>query len=192
MSSGSWDSVFDLVIIFFIDTLYFSFGYSVEAGFLNNKVRSVEPTIFGWAVALICYPPFNGLVSDYVTWYANNMVNFSTNFITLIFRILIVGLLSLYLWGTLSLGTRCSNLTNRGIVSWGAYGVVRHPAYIGKVSSWWLMAIPIFNVYVFVSMILWTGIYFARAITEERHLMQDPDYVEYVKKVKYRFIPGIY
>jgi protein-S-isoprenylcysteine O-methyltransferase Ste14 len=104
------------------------------------------------------------------------------------------------LWATFSLGTKCSNLTNRGIVSTGAYGIVRHPAYISKNLSWFLMAIPIIGLSIttwsinwiaLISIIGWMIIYFLRAITEERHLMQDSDYREYCKKVKYRFIPGL-
>jgi len=35
-------------------------------------------------------------------------------------------------------------------------------------------------------------IYTVRALTEERHLMKDPEYRAYCKKVKYRFIPGVF
>lgn len=183
---------FLISLIFFIDTLYFSIGYAFESGFLKNKVKSVEPTLIGWIVALACYPPFNSFIGKHIAWYADNSIAFSTDFTTLIARISIIALLLFYLWATLSLGFKCSNLTNRGIVSTGAYSIVRHPAYIGKVLSWWIMIIPIFNIYTFASMAMWSVIYFARAITEERHLMQDPDYVSYCKKVRYRFIPWVY
>ena len=36
-----------------------------------------------------------------------------------------------------------------------------------------------------------TGLYYLRAITEERHLSIDPEYREYCKRAPYRFIPGI-
>ena len=36
-------------------------------------------------------------------------------------------------------------------------------------------------------LVLLTSIYYARAITEERHLRFDPNYVEYCSRVKYRF-----
>ena len=183
---------FLISLIFLVDTLYFCFGYSFEAGFLKNKVRSVEPTIFGWVVAIASYPPFNGLVSNYVSWYANDYALFSSNMITFIARILVIILLSIYLSATLALGTRCSNLTNRGIVCKGPYKYVRHPAYIGKNMAWWITLIPVFGVLSILSMLTWSLIYYFRAITEERHLIQDPDYQEYCKKVKYRFIPGVY
>ena len=61
-----------------IDTLYFAFGYIFEANFLKNKVRSVEPTIIGWAVALVCYPPFNTAFNSSVGWYANEYITFES------------------------------------------------------------------------------------------------------------------
>jgi len=185
---------FLLTAIFLFDTLWFAFGYSFEAGFLKNKIRSVEPTILGWGVALICYPPFNGLFSKYLklSWYANDYALFPTEIITFCARMLVLIFLGIYLFATFALGTKCSNLTNRGIVSRGVYKYVRHPAYISKNLAWWITIIPVFGPMAFLSMFLWSGIYFMRAITEERHLIKDPDYQKYVKKVKYRFIPGVY
>ena len=67
-----------LPFLFIIDTLYFSFGYAVESKFLNNEIRSVEPTLFGWVVALICYPPLSGFSHSLFNWHASSDVIFST------------------------------------------------------------------------------------------------------------------
>ncbi len=182
---------FLLSLIFMVDTLWFSFGYAFEAGALKNKVKSVEPTFIGWAVTLICYPPFNSFYGKYIAWHANDYIDFSTPNITFVARILIVLLLIVYVSATLALGTKCSNLTNRGVVSRGPYRFIRHPAYTGKVFSWWVTIIPIMSPLAFFSMFSWSCIYYLRAITEERHLMQDPDYKKYCEKVRYKFIPGV-
>jgi len=50
-----------LTLVFTIDTFVFAVGYTFESRSLQNTVRSVEPTLVGWAVALICYHPFNPL-----------------------------------------------------------------------------------------------------------------------------------
>ncbi len=181
-----------LAAIFFADTLYFSFGYVFEAGFLKNRVKSVEPTIFGWAVALICYPPFNSFYGKYVPWYPNEMADFGNGITTFYVRIAITLLLLAYLGATLALGAKCSNLTNRGIVSSGPYAIVRHPAYVCKNIGWWIMIIPVMSLGAFLSVLSWSVIYFFRAITEEKHLMKDPEYQEYCRKVRHRFIPGIW
>jgi protein-S-isoprenylcysteine O-methyltransferase Ste14 len=184
---------FMMTTIFLIDTLYFTFGYLFESEFLKNKVRSVEPTAFGWFVALVCYPPFNDLFGKFVPWAANDYMEFTSNLTaTFIARLLVILLLLIYLWATLSLGTKCSNLTNRGIIKKGAYKYVRHPAYISKNLAWWIMLIPTISIAGIFGMLIWSLIYFFRAITEERHLIQDPDYVQYCKQTKYRFIPGVY
>jgi len=183
---------FLLTTIFMIDTLYFAFGYAVEAGFLKNKIISVEPTFLGWFVALVCYPPFNSLVTKYTRWYANDYISFSSISLTFAIKLVIILLLFVYLEATIALGTRCSNLTNRGIVSKGPYAIIRHPAYISKNLAWWLTIIPIASLPAIASMSIWSFIYHLRTITEERHLSQDPNYIAYKNKVKYRYIPGIY
>jgi protein-S-isoprenylcysteine O-methyltransferase Ste14 len=186
--------IFPLLIsfIFFIDTLYFAFGYATEGKSLKNKLKSVEPTLFGWAVALICYPPLNSTFTNYISWFPQTNVIASTITRTFFLKIFIIFFLLIYLSATLALGSKSSNLTNRGIVSRGPYKIVRHPAYISKNISWWIMVIPIISIKVFASVLAWSVIYHLRAITEERHLMQDVDYREYCKKVKYRYIPFIY
>lgn len=183
---------FLLTSIFMIDTLWFSFGYVFEAGFFGNKIISVEPTLFGWLVALACYPPFNGIITQYTNWYANDYVLFPNEIITLVIRIMIVLLLLLYLGATLALGAKSSNLTNRGVVSRGPYAMIRHPAYLGKNLAWWLTIIPVISWPAVLSMAAWSFIYHLRSITEEKHLSQDPNYIEYCKKVRYRYIPGVY
>lgn len=144
---------FVLSAIFLIDTAIFSFGYSVESKFLKSNVRSVEPTLVGWIVAIICYPPFNNIVSWYLPWGANEHVYFGSLNATFYMRILFLAFFMIYLWATLALGPKSSNLTNRGIVSKGPYRFVRHPAYISKNLVWWLSAIPNMSIGVFISLI---------------------------------------
>lgn len=182
-------------LILTVDTLIFSFGYLVESPKLKNVVKSVEPTALGWLVALMCYPPFNDLSGKILGWYSSDFSNFGNVSINIITGFLSLLLFSIYVWASVALGFKASNLTNRGIVSKGPYKYVRHPAYCAKNLSWWLMGIPYIKTYGFVaifSLAVWSFIYFLRALTEERHLSQDPDYIDYTKKVKYMFIPGIF
>ena len=75
--------------------------------------------------------------------------------------------------------------------SW-LYSVVRHPMYgtdlllrIGFVISHF----SIFTVSVCIST---AAIYIYRAMLEERFLSQQPEYREYMKRVRYRFIPYVF
>jgi len=65
-----------LSLIFLIDTLYFSFGYAIEAKSLKNKILSVEPTILGWVVALVCYPPFNNILTKFTGWSSDIYISY--------------------------------------------------------------------------------------------------------------------
>lgn len=182
-----------LALIFLIDTGYFAFGYLFEASWLKNKIRSVETSFFGWLVALACYPPITGAFSNWAPWHTNDYAWFGSPEVTFGVRVVLLLLLIGYVSASVSLGTKCSNLTNRGIVSTGAYAVVRHPAYICKNLFWWIVLIPAIQhiPLALLGMAFWTTIYFFRAITEERHLIKDPEYQEYARKVKWRFVPGL-
>jgi len=175
----------------FVDTAFFTFGYLVESRWLGSKVRSVEPTVLGWAVALVCYPPFNGLMANYTSWYANDNVYVSTPDLTFVLRIIVLVLMFIYAFASVALGPKASNLTNRGTVSRWPYSMIRHPAYVAKNMAWWVTIIPVFSIAALGSMLVWSFIYFLRAITEERHLIRDPEYQAYCKKVRYRFIPKV-
>jgi protein-S-isoprenylcysteine O-methyltransferase Ste14 len=187
-------TIFPLLIalIFTVDTLYFAFGYTFEATFLDNAVRSVEPTILGWAVTLISYPPFNGFLTVYLLWYANDFLTFPSELATTALRVVILSFLFIYVWASVALGAKCSNLTNRGVVARGPYAFVRHPAYSAKNIAWWITVIPLFNPVAYASMFAWSTIYYLRAVTEERHLMRDPEYQSYTQKVRWKFFPGIW
>jgi protein-S-isoprenylcysteine O-methyltransferase Ste14 len=182
-------------IILSLDTFVFSVGYLLESKALKNVVKSVEPTALGWLVAVVCYPPLNNSTGNILGWYTSDFGDFGNTNINITMAIVSLLLFSVYLWATLALGFRSSNLTNRGIVSKGPYKYVRHPAYASKNLSWWIMGIPFigrYGIIAIISLTAWTFLYFMRALTEERHLTQDPDYVEYAKKVKYMFFPGVF
>ena len=81
---------------------------------------------------------------------------------------------------------------NRGVRTSGFYRFVRHPLYgsymvgylgflLGNLSAWNIALIAITIV-----------CQYARAVAEERILLQDPAYQEYARKVRYRFIPYIF
>jgi protein-S-isoprenylcysteine O-methyltransferase Ste14 len=188
---------FVIALFLLIDTVIFTFGYTIEYPAANNEIRSVEPTLFGWGIALICYPPFNSILDNYLIWSADSNAKLGSLGATYILQILALLALLLYLLPSIALGPRASNLTNRGIVTWGPYAYIRHPAYTGKLIGWWLTSIPFLIqsdqfLLGFFSLCGWTTIYFFRALTEERHLIADPDYQEYCRRVRWRFIPFVF
>jgi protein-S-isoprenylcysteine O-methyltransferase Ste14 len=188
-----WQSGYHLIfnLIFVIDTLVFAFAYTFEFRFLHNRIKSVDPFISGWVVALICYPPFNSSIDNFIPLFKNSAW-LADGWLLDSLKIGILLAFGVYLWATLALGFKASNLTNRGIVSRGPYRFIRHPAYLSKNLAWWFEFIPFLNPALLISLIAWNAIYVLRALTEERHLRLDPDYLEYQKKVRWKFIPKVF
>jgi protein-S-isoprenylcysteine O-methyltransferase Ste14 len=189
--------------ILFIDTLLYTLGYIVEIPALRNRIRSVDPTFFGWFICLACYPPFNNLTGTYLEWQSNDFPQFENDWVHFAANITLLVLMVIYSWSSVALGFKASNLTNRGIVARGPYSVVRHPAYVAKNLAWWIGALPTLYVlvslgnvkgllYALLSLTGWSLIYALRAITEERHLLfANNGYAEYAARVRWRFIPKV-
>lgn len=188
-------------VILLVDVLFFCMGYTLEHPKLGNEIRSVEPTLLGWLVALVCYPPFNGMMNQVLGWHSSDYPQFQTVIAQYIGGIAMLVFLAIYAWGSAALNLKASNLTHRGIVSTGPYRWVRHPAYTAKNIAWWIGAIPILATewqrgysgfaFALLGTMGWTFIYYLRALTEERHLLRDPRYAGYCRSVPYRFIPGV-
>jgi protein-S-isoprenylcysteine O-methyltransferase Ste14 len=199
--------------VFLLDSSMFAFGYHSESGLLKNKLRYAETNPLHILVCVACYSPFNMATGaffgpsnrDPYILFAGDV----THPLTWVLRGLGVFFLLLLLSTSMSLFTKASNLTNRGIVDWGPYRIVRHPGYLAKNMFWLMTLLPtlipdtsnlqftwsrylLFFTMTVWGFVGWGTLYFLRAITEEKFLMRDPDYVAYCRKVKYRFIPGVY
>jgi len=180
--------------LFIIDVGIAVIGYSVASRWLDNRTKSVDMTMGGWFVALMCYPPMNSGFSDKFIGYGHISTHniIYAEWAYMILMALILTLFTIYVWATVALGFKFSNLTNRGIVDRGPYAYIRHPAYATKNLAWWLdNTFVLSNFWASVALFIWNGVYILRALTEERHLKKDPAYIEYMKKVKYRFIPKV-
>jgi protein-S-isoprenylcysteine O-methyltransferase Ste14 len=177
-------------LLYSIDLLFVTVGYLLTLKIFDSHIRTTEPTLFGWVVALHCYQPFWSMFSNsYIayddSYFWGNML--AGNYeLYKIYGVIILLLITIYVLASVSFGVRFSNLTNRGIITNGPYRFMKHPAYLSKNLSWWLISVP------FISMeradlaikhclllIILNIVYYLRARTEERHLSLDPVYVEY-------------
>lgn len=178
-------------------------GYVVCTRWIKNTYKSVEPTMLGWVAALICYLPFRGMVDLYFPMpVERDFLNLP--FPTVVWALAIVSVTSycLFALATACFGLRFSNLTNRGVIRTGPYAFVRHPAYATKLFSWWCGRLPAALLLagtgtpealpLILGLCLMTFIYWGRAITEEWHMMQDPEYVAYCEQVPRRFFPRLW
>lgn len=191
-----------LGVIVFADVVFFAIGYLIEHPALKNEIRSVDPTLLGWAVALACYPPFNALTNRMLGGSISEFPQFHDPTTHITVNVALLALMGIYASASAALNFKASNLTHRGIIDYGPYRYVRHPAYACKNAAWWLGSIPviasawnesIWSVIVAVAATAgWTGLYALRALTEEDHLRTvDGEYEAYCQKVRYRFIPGL-
>jgi len=181
-------------LIFIMDAGIAAIAYAIASRWLNNRIRSVDTTMSGWIVCLVCYPPMNyGFTAQWIDYGRFQTEPLITSWVgqsVLMFLILL--LFSIYLWATMALGLRFSNLCHRGIVDSGPYRWFRHPAYTCKNIAWWLD-----NTYVLTSpgamlaMLAANLIYVLRGLSEERHLRAFTDYQSYCRKVPCRFMPPL-
>jgi len=183
-----FDFLYDF--FYFIDVGLVSMGYLMTLRLTDTHIRSAEPTTLGWAAALVCYEPLWSLVGrDYLaydTGYTWGTWLWDTPLLYCAWGGMILALVAVYAWATVSFGARFSNLTHRGIITDGPYRWTKHPAYIAKNLSWWLISIPFLApdspveaVRHCLLLLGLNGLYLLRAKTEEWHLSRDPEYVRY-------------
>jgi protein-S-isoprenylcysteine O-methyltransferase Ste14 len=177
-------------LFYLIDVLLAAIAYTMTLRVIDNHIRSVEPTLGGWIICVICYRPLVEVQAPYIqyeldklTW-ADVLAPYPWAYV--LWGSLILMLTFIYVWSTAAFGLRFSNLTHRGIITDGPYRWVKHPAYLAKNLSWWMIAMPFvagagWLVAVQSCLLLCTAnvIYYLRASTEERHLSADPAYRDY-------------
>lgn len=176
---------------FLIDVLFASIGYLCTLRLFDTQIRSAEPTAFGWVICLVCYPPMWSLFeAHYLTYEADNFywgnLLYGDPVLYALWGSAILLLVGIYASATVAFGLRFSNLTHRGIITSGPYRWVKHPAYVAKNLSFWLISIPFLSnqgplaaVKACILLLGLNAIYAFRAWTEERHLSQDPAYEAY-------------
>lgn len=190
---------FALQIILLGDLIFSAIGYVLTLRIFNAHIRSSEPTFFGWVVAVACYPPFWTLLffshyfayEDGLEWQRIIPVGWAQ----WVWGSMILMLLGVYSLATVCLGVRFSNLTYRGLITSGPYRFSKHPAYVAKNLSWWLISMPFitqagaWEAFTHSLMLLGVNaIYYYRARTEENHLSNYPEYVAYAKAMNKRSI----
>jgi hypothetical protein len=195
MQSGSITSDFKtfydycFTFLYFIDVCYSTTGYVFSLRLFDTHLRSSEPTLLGWSVALMCYEPFWSLIGGHYLAYDTDhpwgdFMGWNQALYTA-WGSIILALILVYVWATVMFGCRFSNLTHRGIITNGPYRFTKHPAYIAKNLTWWMISLPFLAdggleaLRHSILLLMLNGVYAMRAWTEERHLSRDPTYVAY-------------
>jgi len=208
MTQRNYDNYAFLSFLFFVsavlwlmDTINASMAYAIESRWVENRPRSIDMTIGGWLVCLSCYAPLNMVTGTLFPWApsveTNNPADLLVNGLDLLYAVKIAEVLMLaaHIYTDVSLGPAVANITLRNLQTRGFYGAIRHPGTTLKLSYFLLSSIffKAFWQFKFIfGYLAWGTIYILRALTEERHLKHYAEYREYMKKVKYRFIPRIF
>ena len=101
--------------------------------------------------------------------------------------------LSVVIAGKITLGRSFALLpANRGIVSSGVYGFVRHPIYLGYLITHLAFLVANPTVWNVVALLAADTALLARAVCEEQTLALDPKYRDYQTRVRWRVAPGLF
>jgi protein-S-isoprenylcysteine O-methyltransferase Ste14 len=96
------------------------------------------------------------------------------------------------IYARLSLGRSIGFVpADRGIVTGGAYRFVRHPIYTGAflgLASFVLRSYSPLNLVMAATII---ALFMIKSVVEERFLGEDPAYAAYLRRVRWRWFPGL-
>jgi isoprenylcysteine carboxyl methyltransferase (ICMT) family protein YpbQ len=178
-------------LMFLIDLVFVVMGYICTFRVTDSHIRTTEGTLFGWVVTIACYDPFWSLINrSYINYgsYRWDAWLATRPDVQVIWGSAILLCLIVYTWSSVCFGLRFSNLTYRGLIAHGPYRFTKHPAYVSKNISWWLISVP------FVAnstaenalrqcllLLALNFVYYLRAYTEELHLSRYPEYREYLR-----------
>jgi protein-S-isoprenylcysteine O-methyltransferase Ste14 len=165
-------------ITFFISSLVF-----LTVILIRRNYQKVDTNWSHWLVATVSF--FSNMYFIKTNPATGIILNIA-NVISLL--ALLIGLAAL-----LSLGRSFGVVPAvRVVKTGGAYRFVRHPMYLSDIITKIPIVMKYMNVYNVAIFIIAIVLYVLRIHFEEQLLREFPEYQEYMKKVRYRFIPFIY
>jgi protein-S-isoprenylcysteine O-methyltransferase Ste14 len=180
-----------------IDANNGALGYFWESWFTKSRFRQIDMNPLHWFVVLICYAPFVGLAGQFVPLpqvAADSAPLLSSSSFNSAIEVVLLISLVLYVLSGSTLNFSTSNLCYKKIQTKGPYAIVRHPATTCKLLFFFLAFFRYRAAFTFVGILcysIWLTVYICRALVEESFLKKFPDYRNYMKKTRYRFIPRV-
>lgn len=151
---------------------------------LRRPAQTVDPDIRHQLIALVAFCSAAWFQTDPRT--ENPSLLIAARVVMVVANIL--GLLTIFNLGK-SFGIL---IALRKVETRWLYSVIRHPMYLTDilVRVGLVLQVPI-AVNIFLAIVT-AGVYVQRAIFEEAFLSKNPEYAEYMKRVRYRFIPYVF
>jgi protein-S-isoprenylcysteine O-methyltransferase Ste14 len=169
----------------FVELLWLIYNATITLLFLirtRPSVVSMNPV--HWVVALVT--SFSGFFFFRVEASQNAVLSFTA-------ESFIIFALFLAIFSSFILGRNYDFLPAlRGVKTRYLYGIIRHPMYLSSIiiKLGYILKNPsVYNILLFAVIIV---LYDKRARYEEGIMANSNVYADYLQKVKYRFIPGIY
>jgi protein-S-isoprenylcysteine O-methyltransferase Ste14 len=182
-------------------TIILTISYLSDSAITRNKIKSTDITPLGILSCILCYYPVTILTNEILFITEDTLMPVDNQILLAFLNLFIIMAHLGILIAVLRLGTKSGNLTNRGIETKFPYNIVRHPEYSMQILYIILTTIPLLlytetsiieKMLILFATFGWIYLYYLRAITEERHLIQDEDYKKYCIKTKYRFFPKLF
>lgn len=189
-----------VTLAYTIDLSFGIVGYLFASNDFAPTLHSTQRLLFGCVVCLLCYgplhmhwPAFRQTVLTEIAW-PRSLVFDPLN---LMAGAVMLALLVLYVAASVHFGLRFSNLSNRGVLTAGPYRYMKHPAYFAHAANAWIICLifmPAAGIDLGLSQWLvplaFTLLYWLRALTEEKHMSEDPDYVAYAQWINRHGVIG--
>lgn len=189
LSSGLGWLILAVIFAYTVDLAFGLAGYLFASNDFAPTLHSTQRLVSGWVVCLLCYGPLHGfwpayrdVVLEEIAWPRSLMLDP----LSLGAAALMLVLLALYVSATVHFGLRFSNLSNRGVLTAGPYRYMKHPAYFAHAMNAWIIVLVFLPAAgIELGLLHWlvpptfTLLYAARAVTEERHMSEDPAYMAY-------------
>jgi protein-S-isoprenylcysteine O-methyltransferase Ste14 len=101
--------------------------------------------------------------------------------------------LAVVLYARCSLGRSIGLVpAQRVIITRGAYGFVRHPIYTAAFIGYLGFALRAYTLRNAMMVVFGAGLFVIKSFVEEWFLREDPEYSEYLDRVKWRWFPGLF
>lgn len=151
---------------------------------LRSSPVRITPNPWYWLLAFVA--TYGGL---YVPAVARTGVPIAPNVVTDALSLLALAVL---LCARLSLGRSIGFVpAQRVIMTRGAYRLVRHPIYTGIFISFLSWTLRVYSPRSVAISLIWCALFIVKSLIEESFLREDPEYAEYLARVRWRWFPGL-
>ncbi len=171
------------------------YGHSVLAPLWGgNKIRSLDFTVPGWVTSALCYPLLGPALWQLLPSRPGPDPLVTGGLVATVAMVTGLWLNLLYTASIWSMGTRFGVMVDKGLVDRAFHGVVRHPSYTLEAAMFVVLDLVGLTTWrEWLSVSSWFLLYWMRSEREDDYMAaSNPDYPDYQRRVRWKFLPGIW